>query len=163
MIVVVIVAVEIAFWVLLAAGLIARYPLRLPRVGAALLVCVPLVDLVLLGATVIDLRGGATAGVAHGLAAVYLGVSVGYGHRMIRWADVRFAHRFAGGPVGVDTLATAISEDALTLEDVYEPYLIQLGFIKRTPRGRVATAHAYDHLGLPVGGRDEDLSGLYTN
>ena len=58
-------------------------------------------------------------------------------------------HRFAGGPVGVDTLATAISEDALTLEDVYEPYLIQLGFIKRTPRGRVATAHAYDHLGLP--------------
>lgn len=59
-------------------------------------------------------------------------------------------HRFAGGPVGVDTLATAISEDALTLEDVYEPYLIQLGFIKRTPRGRVATAHAYDHLGLPA-------------
>ena len=58
-------------------------------------------------------------------------------------------HRFAGGPVGVDTLATAISEDALTLEDVYEPFLIQLGFIKRTPRGRVATAHAYEHLGLP--------------
>lgn len=70
-------------------------------------------------------------------------------------------HRFAGGPVGVDTLATAISEDALTLEDVYEPYLIQLGFIKRTPRGRVATAHAYDHLGLPVGGADGDL-GLYN-
>ena len=71
-------------------------------------------------------------------------------------------HRFAGGPVGVDTLATAISEDALTLEDVYEPFLIQLGFIKRTPRGRVATAHAYDHLGLPVGGADGDL-GLYVN
>ncbi|RTR30332.1 Holliday junction branch migration DNA helicase RuvB [Deinococcus radiophilus] len=70
-------------------------------------------------------------------------------------------HRFAGGPVGVDTLATAISEDALTLEDVYEPYLIQLGFIKRTPRGRVATAHAYDHLGLPVSG-DGDL-GFYVN
>ena len=46
---------------------------------------------------------------------------------------------------------------------VYEPYLIQLGFIKRTPRGRVATAHAYDHLGLPVSGRDEDGLGLYTN
>lgn len=71
-------------------------------------------------------------------------------------------HRFAGGPVGVDTLATAISEDALTLEDVYEPYLIQLGFIKRTPRGRVATAHAYDHLGLPPGGTDGDL-GLFVN
>jgi hypothetical protein len=66
----VIVAVEIAFWVLLAAGLTARYVLRLPRVGAALLIAVPLVDLVLLGATVIDLRGGATARVAHGLAAV---------------------------------------------------------------------------------------------
>ncbi|MCY1703022.1 Holliday junction branch migration DNA helicase RuvB [Deinococcus sp. SL84] len=68
-------------------------------------------------------------------------------------------HRFAGGPVGLDTLATAISEDALTLEDVYEPFLIQLGFIKRTPRGRVATAHAYDHLGLPPG---NDL-GFYVN
>ncbi|MBB6099618.1 Holliday junction DNA helicase RuvB [Deinobacterium chartae] len=58
--------------------------------------------------------------------------------------------RFAGGPVGLDTLATALSEDAATLEEVYEPYLIQLGFIKRTPRGRVATAHAYEHLGLPA-------------
>lgn len=65
-------------------------------------------------------------------------------------------HRFAGGPVGVDTLATAISEDALTLEDVYEPYLIQLGFIKRTPRGRVATAHAYEHLGLPAPQHPDD-------
>ena len=98
MILAVIVAVEIAFWVLLAAGLTARYVLRLPRVGAALLVAVPFVDLVLLGATVIDLRGGATASAAHGLAAVYIGVSVAFGHRMIRWADVRFAHRFAGGP-----------------------------------------------------------------
>jgi hypothetical protein len=94
----VIVAVEIAFWVLLAAGLTARYVLRRPRLGAALLVAVPLVDLVLLGATVIDLRGGATAGPAHGLAAVYIGLSVAFGHRMIRWADARFAHRFAGGP-----------------------------------------------------------------
>ncbi len=58
--------------------------------------------------------------------------------------------KFAGGPVGLDTLATAISEDALTIEDVYEPYLIQLGFLKRTPRGRVLTALAYDHLGYAV-------------
>ena len=55
--------------------------------------------------------------------------------------------KFAGGPVGLDTLATAISEDALTIEDVYEPYLIQLGFINRTPRGRIVTPRAYDHLG----------------
>lgn len=58
-------------------------------------------------------------------------------------------HRFDGGPVGVETLATAISEDALTLEDVQEPFLIQLGLIARTPRGRVATSGAYEHLGLP--------------
>ena len=63
----------------------------------------------------------------------------------------------------MDTLATAISEDSLTLEDVYEPYLIQLGFIKRTPRGRVATAHAYDHLGLPVSGHPDDGPGFYAN
>ena len=72
-------------------------------------------------------------------------------------------HRFAGGPVGVDTLATAISEDGLTLEDVYEPYLIQLGFIKRTPRGRVATAHAYQHLGLPISGHPDDELPLFIN
>lgn len=57
-------------------------------------------------------------------------------------------HRFGGGPVGAETLATAISEDTQTLEDVYEPFLIQLGFIERTPRGRKATPHAYEHLGL---------------
>ena len=55
---------------------------------------------------------------------------------------------FNGGPVGLDTLAVAISEDAGTLEDVVEPYLIQQGFIMRTPRGRVATPKAYQHLGL---------------
>jgi hypothetical protein len=94
----IIAACEIGFWVVLAAGLAARYPLRLRRTGAALLLCVPLVDLVLLVATVIDLRGGATAGTGHGLAAAYLGYSVAFGHSMVRWADERFAHRFAGGP-----------------------------------------------------------------
>ncbi|MFD0533927.1 hypothetical protein ACFQY7_09240 [Actinomadura luteofluorescens] len=61
MLLAVIAGCEIGFWVLLAAGLLARYPLRLRRTGAALLLCVPLVDLVLLAATAIDLRGGATA------------------------------------------------------------------------------------------------------
>ncbi|GAA4309675.1 hypothetical protein GCM10023178_74400 [Actinomadura luteofluorescens] len=98
MLLAVIAGCEIGFWVLLAAGLLARYPLRLRRTGAALLLCVPLVDLVLLAATAIDLRGGATAGTAHGLAAAYLGYSVAFGHSMTRWADERFAHRFAGGP-----------------------------------------------------------------
>ena len=57
---------------------------------------------------------------------------------------------FQGGPVGLETLAESIGEDAGTIEDVYEPYLLQHGFIQRTPRGRVATAKAYGHLGLPV-------------
>ena len=58
--------------------------------------------------------------------------------------------KFQGGPVGLDTLAAAISEDAGTLEDVYEPYLLKNGFIQRTPRGRVVTDLAYTHLGIPL-------------
>ena len=58
--------------------------------------------------------------------------------------------KFGGGPVGLDTLAVALGEDAGTLEDVYEPYLIQNGLINRTPRGRVATARAYQHLGVAM-------------
>ena len=57
-------------------------------------------------------------------------------------------NKFAGGPVGLDTLAATISEDATTIEDVYEPYLLQIGFISRTPRGRVALEPAYKHFGL---------------
>ncbi|HIP96889.1 MAG TPA: Holliday junction branch migration DNA helicase RuvB, partial [Anaerolineae bacterium] len=56
--------------------------------------------------------------------------------------------KFDGGPVGLDTIAAAISEEADTIMDVYEPYLLQLGFLARTPRGRVATRHAYEHLGI---------------
>jgi Holliday junction DNA helicase RuvB len=55
--------------------------------------------------------------------------------------------KYDGGPVGLDTLAVSIGEDTQTIEDIYEPYLIQIGFLKRTPRGRVATKHAYKHLG----------------
>ncbi len=57
---------------------------------------------------------------------------------------------FGGGPVGLETLAAVTGEEAVTLEDVYEPYLLQLGFINRTPRGRCATAGAYKHLGIAV-------------
>lgn len=58
--------------------------------------------------------------------------------------------RFKGGPVGVESLANSIAEETTTLEDVYEPYLLQIGFIQRTPRGRVATEKAYEHLGIPL-------------
>jgi Holliday junction DNA helicase RuvB len=57
--------------------------------------------------------------------------------------------KFDGGPVGLDTIAAAISEEPDTIMDVVEPYLLQLGFLDRTPRGRVATALAYEHLNLP--------------
>lgn len=93
-----IVTCEITFWILLLLGLAARYLLRARKLSAALLICVPLVDVLLLAASVLDLRGGAEADIAHGLAAIYIGVSVAFGGQMIRWADQRFAHRFAGGP-----------------------------------------------------------------
>jgi Holliday junction DNA helicase RuvB len=60
------------------------------------------------------------------------------------------AERFSGGPVGLSTLAAAVDEEQDTIEDVYEPYLLQQGLLKRTPRGRVVTERGYEHLGLPV-------------
>lgn len=66
---------------------------------------------------------------------------------------------FGGGPVGLDTLAATIGEDASTIEDVYEPYLMQLGFLSRTPRGRCATRLAFEHYGVPFnGGGDSQLT-----
>ena len=58
--------------------------------------------------------------------------------------------KFSGGPVGLDTLAAAIGEDAGTIEDVYEPYLVMNGFINRTPKGRVVTEYCYKHFGLQL-------------
>lgn len=62
---------------------------------------------------------------------------------------------FGGGPVGLETLAATIGEESVTLEDVYEPYLMQIGFLNRTPRGRCATKRAYDHLKIPFLGQTE--------
>lgn len=66
---------------------------------------------------------------------------------------------YGGGPVGLETLAATVGEEAVTLEDVYEPYLIQIGFIARTPRGRCATRLAYAHLGRPYTAKTESNSG----
>lgn len=96
-----IVACEIGFWVLLGAGLAARYLLRTRALSTALLLAVPVVDVVLLAATAIDLRRGGAADFTHGLAAAYIGVSLAFGHQLVGWADQRFAHRFAGGPAPV--------------------------------------------------------------
>lgn len=67
-------------------------------------------------------------------------------------------NKFSGGPVGLDTLASSIGEENETIEDVYEPYLLQLGFINRTPRGRVATKLAYDHFNIKLSKDDEQVS-----
>ena len=71
---------------------------------------------------------------------------------------------YGGGPVGLETLAATINEESVTLEDVYEPYLMQLGFLTRTPRGRVVMPAAYEHLGRkPQTPPDEGNSCVYEN
>ncbi|WP_373228515.1 Holliday junction branch migration DNA helicase RuvB [Cohnella sp.] len=67
-------------------------------------------------------------------------------HKMLR----SMIQNYSGRPVGLDTIAASIGEESQTIEDVYEPYLMQIGFLQRTPRGRIVTAAAYRHLGLPV-------------
>lgn len=71
-------------------------------------------------------------------------------HKMLR----AIITHFRGGPVGLDTIAATIGEESQTIEDVYEPYLLQIGFLQRTPRGRTVTASAYRHLGLPLPSED---------
>jgi len=66
-------------------------------------------------------------------------------------------NKFAGGPVGIKTIATAVGEDEGTIEEVYEPFLIMEGFIKRTPRGREATEIAYKHLKIDLPGKQNSL------
>ena len=71
--------------------------------------------------------------------------------------------KFSGGPVGVDNLAAAIGEERDTIEDVLEPYLIQQGYLQRTPRGRVATVAAYRHFGLAAPARDPQMPTLWDD
>ncbi|MEV1054116.1 hypothetical protein ACFWZR_16975 [Streptomyces sp. NPDC059017] len=98
MIVTLIIVCEVGFWVLLAAGLAARYPLGMPRTGLAILLMEPLLEVVLLVVTALDLRNGADPSWKHGLAALYIGYTVGHGHRTVKWLDGHAAHRLGGGP-----------------------------------------------------------------
>jgi hypothetical protein len=95
---VLIVACEIGFWVVLLLGLTCRYLLRGERSSRALLLGLPLIDVLLLVFAAIDLRQGASATFAHGLAAAYVGFTVAFGAVAVNWADAHFAHRFAAGP-----------------------------------------------------------------
>ncbi|MFE9293389.1 hypothetical protein [Streptomyces niveus] len=98
MIVTLIIICEVGFWVLLGLGLALRYFAKMPRASVAVLLCEPLLEILLLVVTAIDLKNGAEPDWKHGLAAVYIGFSVALGPELIKWADGRFAHRFAGGP-----------------------------------------------------------------
>ncbi|MEV0650602.1 hypothetical protein AB0I28_35640 [Phytomonospora sp. NPDC050363] len=93
-----IIGAEVAFWVFIALGLVVRYLFKMRKTSVFVLLLVPLIDVVLLAVAVIHMRDGATADLTHSLAALYLGFSVVFGHSMIRWADQRVAHRWAGGP-----------------------------------------------------------------
>jgi Holliday junction DNA helicase RuvB len=81
--------------------------------------------------------------------------------KMDRHIMLTIIQKFNGGPIGLDTLSAAVSEEKDTLEDVYEPFLIQMGYIKRTPRGRVATKLAYSHFGIPMDDRDQQQKKLF--
>lgn len=82
-------------------GLVCRYVWNLPRVGLFLLICTPVVDLILLIATGLDLHSGASATMIHSLSAIYLGVSIVYGHRLIKWADEQLVYRIKKGPAPI--------------------------------------------------------------
>ncbi|WP_174844549.1 hypothetical protein [Cryobacterium serini] len=97
MIIAIIIGCEVGFWVLIVLGLVARYVLGLKKTGLTLLAMTPIVDIILLVTAAMDLISGATATIFHGIAAIYLGFSVAYGHKMITRADLHFAHRFAKG------------------------------------------------------------------
>ncbi|RSN70281.1 hypothetical protein [Actinomadura sp. WAC 06369] len=91
-------ACDVLFWAFLVGGLAARYAAGRRTLGGVLLLCVPLIDVVLLAATVLSIRDGAEPTVWHGLSAAYLGITIVYGHRTVRWADARFARRFGEDP-----------------------------------------------------------------
>jgi len=108
----------------------------------------------------VEAQGVITQDVAKG-ALDMLGVDGRGLDKMDRHIMLTIIKKFNGGPIGLDTLSAAVSEEKDTLEDVYEPFLIQMGYIKRTPRGRVATQLAYSHFGIPLDDRDPQQKKLF--
>jgi hypothetical protein len=94
-----ILACEVGFWGVLLVALAVRYLLAMERLSGVLLLCLPLVDVLLLAFTAMDLRRGSAATFAHGLGAAYVGFTLAFGGTAVKWADAHFAHRFASGPV----------------------------------------------------------------
>ncbi|MCQ4088984.1 hypothetical protein [Saccharibacillus sp. JS10] len=118
-----IVACEVGFWVIVLSGLFTRYIWKKNKAGAILLLMTPVVDLILLAATVIDIRQGGEATFVHGLAAVYLGATVAFGHRMIKWADERFAYRYGNGPKPIEKPKTGRAHATRQRQDWYRHLL----------------------------------------
>jgi Holliday junction DNA helicase RuvB len=108
----------------------------------------------------VEAQGVITQEVAKG-ALDMLGVDGRGLDKMDRHIMLTIIKKFNGGPIGLDTLSAAVSEEKDTLEDVYEPFLIQMGYIKRTPRGRVATRLAYSHFGIPMDDRELQQKKLF--
>lgn len=94
----VIIGCEVGFWLVLLGALVTRYIARRTTLSRLLLGALPMIDLALLGLTALDLRSGAVASFAHGLAAAYVGFTVAFGRIAVNWADAHFAYRFVGGP-----------------------------------------------------------------
>lgn len=109
MIALAIVCAEILFWVFLLSGLFARYALRLKTLGLVLLALTPVVDIVLISLTYIDLHRGANASFFHGMAAVYVGFTVMFGPAIVRAMDAKFLRRYGGGTGGKKSPATPTS------------------------------------------------------
>ncbi|MGW7229513.1 hypothetical protein [Streptomyces cyaneofuscatus] len=170
MIALLVVACEVAFWVLLAAGLALRYVARKPKLGAAVLLCEPLLEVVLLVVTVIDLRNGAEPDWKHGLAAVYIGFTVGLGHHTIKKVDAWVAHRWFGGPPPVKPpkygMARAVHEWRTAARWILAA-AVALGLLQAAvwyvgPGGAVSSLQGWQQKMLLVIGINVIIAGGYT-
>lgn len=114
MIGILIIICEISFWLFVLLGLFSRYVLGKNKVGAALLLATPIIDLLLVIFTIADINKGSEITVFHGLAAVYLGVTIAFGHSMIKWMDAHFSYRFAAGEKPVKKYGRAHAKQEIT-------------------------------------------------
>jgi hypothetical protein len=161
-------ACEVGFWVLLGAGLVARYLLRARRVSTVLLVLVPVLDVVLVTASLVDVAAGSPPALTHGLAAVYLGFTVAFGHTMIRWVDRRVRAPVRRWPAAAEAAAVRRREGGLRMAGVGQaPAGLGdrarrddgdgHGGRHRDPRAGRLVRRSDVELGRPAGSRRRDL------
>ncbi|MFE2285726.1 hypothetical protein ACFXDJ_16335 [Streptomyces sp. NPDC059443] len=169
MLVTVIVACEAGFWVLLAGGLALRYLAKMPKLGAAVLLCEPLLELVLLVVTTLDLRAGGEPDWKHGLAALYIGYTVTYGHYTVKWLDGHAAYRLAGGPKPAGAghgRARAVHERKLAARTAVAAG-VAIGLLQAAiwwvgGAGDTSSLHAWQLMALRVTGIHALIAATYT-